>query len=93
MVRRPVLIAAIAGASADASWCMLRAQYINFVADRLLVALGQEKHYHTANPFDWMEMLSLQCAPPTLLVPLPGCVDPLHRRCGHLGGCHCPLAS
>lgn len=36
-------------------------QYINFVADRLLVALGQEKHYHTPNPFDWMEMLSLQC--------------------------------
>ncbi len=54
---------AVVGTIADASWCGLRAQYINFVADRLLVALGQEKHYHTSNPFDWMEMLSLQCAP------------------------------
>lgn len=35
-------------------------EYINFVADRLLVALGQEKHFNTPNPFDWMEMLSLQ---------------------------------
>jgi ribonucleoside-diphosphate reductase beta chain len=35
-------------------------QYIEFVADRLLVALGQEKVYHTANPFPWMEMISLQ---------------------------------
>lgn len=35
-------------------------QYIEFVADRLLVALGQEKHYHAANPFPWMELISLQ---------------------------------
>ena len=38
----------------------LMSQYIDFVADRLLVALGQEKHYGTPNPFDWMELLSLQ---------------------------------
>ena len=38
----------------------LMSQYIKFVADRLLVALGCEKLYHTANPFDWMEMISLQ---------------------------------
>ena len=45
----------------------LMSQYIDFVADRLLVALGQDKHYNTPNPFDWMEMLSLQCAPPLTL--------------------------
>ncbi|EIE24916.1 hypothetical protein COCSUDRAFT_47007 [Coccomyxa subellipsoidea C-169] len=38
----------------------LMGQYINYVADRLLVALGCDKLYHTANPFDWMEMISLQ---------------------------------
>ena len=38
----------------------LMSQYIEFVADRLLVALGNEKVYNVANPFDWMEMLSLQ---------------------------------
>ena len=35
-------------------------QYIEFVADRLLGMLGLEKHYKTANPFDWMEMISLE---------------------------------
>lgn len=38
----------------------LMAQYIEFVADRLLHALGHDKVYGTANPFDWMEMISLQ---------------------------------
>ena len=41
----------------------LMGEYIEFVADRLLVALGAEKHFAAKNPFDWMEMLSLQCAP------------------------------
>ena len=36
------------------------AQYIEFVADRLLVALGYPKLYNSPNPFDWMEMISLQ---------------------------------
>jgi ribonucleotide reductase beta subunit family protein with ferritin-like domain len=34
-------------------------QYIEFVADRLLVALGCEKHYNATNPFPWMELISL----------------------------------
>jgi len=35
-------------------------EYIQFVADRLLTALGHPKLYNTANPFDWMELISLQ---------------------------------
>ena len=35
-------------------------EYIEFVADRLLVSLGNDKVYGTANPFPWMEMISLQ---------------------------------
>jgi ribonucleoside-diphosphate reductase beta chain len=38
----------------------LMCQYIEFVADRLLVALNCPKVYETANPFDFMEMISLQ---------------------------------
>ena len=34
--------------------------YIEFVADRLLVQLGYPKLFKTANPFDFMEMISLQ---------------------------------
>jgi ribonucleoside-diphosphate reductase subunit M2 len=37
----------------------LMKQYIEFVADRLLVALGNEKVYKSANPFDFMENISL----------------------------------
>ncbi|EFZ01006.1 ribonucleotide reductase small subunit [Metarhizium robertsii] len=37
----------------------LMKQYIEFVADRLLVALGNEKVYKTSNPFDFMENISL----------------------------------
>lgn len=33
--------------------------YIEFVADRLLVALGNQKFYKVANPFDFMESISL----------------------------------
>ena len=40
----------------------MMSDYICFVADRLLVSLGHDKHYNAANPFDWMEMISLQCA-------------------------------
>ena len=35
-------------------------QYIEFVADRLLVALGCPKAYNVTNPFDFMELISLQ---------------------------------
>lgn len=38
----------------------LMSQYIKFVADRLLVALGCQKKYNVENPFDWMEFISLQ---------------------------------
>jgi ribonucleoside-diphosphate reductase beta chain len=38
----------------------LMTQYIEFVADRLLVELGNEKVYHSTNPFDFMDMISLQ---------------------------------
>ncbi|MEN9302853.1 MAG: hypothetical protein RL264_1282 [Bacteroidota bacterium] len=38
----------------------LMSQYIEFVADRLLVELGNEKVYNTTNPFDFMDMISLQ---------------------------------
>jgi ribonucleoside-diphosphate reductase beta chain len=35
-------------------------QYIEFVADRWVVQLGFEKIYKTSNPFDFMEMISLE---------------------------------
>ena len=38
----------------------LMSQYIEFCADRLIVALGYEKLYNVKNPFDFMEMISLQ---------------------------------
>jgi ribonucleoside-diphosphate reductase subunit M2 len=38
----------------------LMIKYIEFCADRLLVALECEKKYNTPNPFDWMESISLQ---------------------------------
>ena len=38
----------------------LMSQYIEFVADRLVVQLGYEKIYKTSNPFDFMEMISLE---------------------------------
>jgi len=40
--------------------CDLMCQYIEFVADRLLLALGCPKFYNAGNPFDFMEMISLQ---------------------------------
>src|SRR6187401_863203 len=38
----------------------LMQKYIEFVADRLLLELGNEKVYHATNPFVFMEMISLQ---------------------------------
>ncbi|ORZ34822.1 reductase M2 polypeptide variant 3d [Catenaria anguillulae PL171] len=38
----------------------LMSRYIEFVADRLLVALGCDKVYEVENPFDFMELISLQ---------------------------------
>jgi len=38
----------------------LMSQYIEFVADRLVVQLGYNKIYNSSNPFDFMEMISLE---------------------------------
>mgnify|MGYP005850250403 CR=1 FL=1 len=38
----------------------LMCQYIEFCADRLLVALDCPRYYKASNPFEWMEMISLQ---------------------------------
>lgn len=38
----------------------LMSQYIKFVADHLLFALGVPKLWKVQNPFEWMEMISLQ---------------------------------
>ena len=38
----------------------LMGQYIEFVADRLLVQLGCSKFYNTPNPFSFMELISLE---------------------------------
>ena len=46
---------ALIGMNAD-----LMARYIEFVADRLSLSLGCGKLYDAANPFDFMEQLSLQ---------------------------------
>jgi ribonucleoside-diphosphate reductase beta chain len=35
-------------------------QYIEFVADHWLEQLGAPKHFNTKNPFDWMELISLE---------------------------------
>jgi ribonucleoside-diphosphate reductase subunit M2 len=37
----------------------LMCQYIEFVADRLLVALGNKKYFQATNPFDFMDNISL----------------------------------
>ena len=38
----------------------LMTQYLEFVTDRLLVELQCEKEYNSSNPFDFMDMISLQ---------------------------------
>jgi ribonucleotide reductase beta subunit family protein with ferritin-like domain len=38
----------------------LMSQYIEYVADRLLVQLGYDKIYNASNPFNFMEMISLE---------------------------------
>lgn len=40
--------------------CTMMCRYIEYVADRLLVALGCAKVYRVENPFDFMELISLQ---------------------------------
>ena len=38
----------------------LMSQYIEYVADRLLLMFSLEKVYHKENPFDWMELIAVQ---------------------------------
>jgi ribonucleoside-diphosphate reductase subunit M2 len=38
----------------------LMSDYVEYVADHLLGQLGMEKEYNATNPFDWMELISLQ---------------------------------
>lgn len=40
--------------------CAMMSQYIEFVADRLLGELGVARIYNTKNPFDFMELISLE---------------------------------
>jgi len=35
-------------------------QYIEFVADRLCIQLGYDKIYNSNNPFDFMELISVE---------------------------------
>jgi ribonucleotide reductase beta subunit family protein with ferritin-like domain len=35
-------------------------QYIEFIADRLLKELGVDPYYKSTNPFDWMELISME---------------------------------
>lgn len=39
---------------------VLMTQYLEFVTDRLLVELGCDREYNATNPFDFMDMISLQ---------------------------------
>jgi ribonucleoside-diphosphate reductase subunit M2 len=39
---------------------LMMTQYIQFVADRLCLQLGYKKIYNVLNPFDWMELISLE---------------------------------
>ncbi len=38
----------------------LMIEYIEYIADRLLLMLGLDKIYNAKNPFDWMEAISIQ---------------------------------
>jgi ribonucleoside-diphosphate reductase subunit M2 len=39
---------------------VMMSQYIEFVADRLAVQLGTQKIFGTPNPFDFMDLISLE---------------------------------
>lgn len=38
----------------------LMCQYVEYVADHLLVSLGLEKQYNAFNPFEWMHLISVE---------------------------------
>jgi ribonucleoside-diphosphate reductase subunit M2 len=39
---------------------IMKCNFIKFCGDQLLIALGCRRHYKIGNPFEWMEMISLQ---------------------------------
>jgi len=47
-------------AASDGIVLEMMTRYIEFVADRLLTALGHSKLFGSTNPFDWMDLISLQ---------------------------------
>ena len=49
----------------------LMSQYIEFCADRLLVALDAPKLYHAVNPFDWMGERGWRVEPSSPIPPQP----------------------
>ncbi len=52
---RDALPVRLIGMNAD-----LMCQYIEFVSDRLLQALGVPKIFHASNPFDFMDLISME---------------------------------
>jgi ribonucleoside-diphosphate reductase beta chain len=52
---RESLHVALIGMNAD-----LMVEYVQFVADRLCTQLGVPKLYNQPNPFDWMELISME---------------------------------
>ena len=38
----------------------LMSQYIEYIADRLMVQLGYSKIFHSSNPFSFMELISIE---------------------------------
>ena len=77
------LSVSLVGMNAD-----MMAEYIRFIADRLVVALGYEKLYNASNPFDWMEMISLQCVYHVRTLPL-SIVYCCHHLCSSVAICSC----
>ncbi len=39
---------------------IMMCNYIKFCANRLLIALGCSRYHKIGNPFEWMEVISLQ---------------------------------
>jgi len=54
----------------------LMCQYIEFVADNLLVSLGVSKYYNVDNPLEFMNALSLQGKPTSLNIVRVNIRDP-----------------
>jgi len=64
----------------------LMCQYIEFVADRLLISLGNDKIYNKTNPFDFMDMISLEGKTERRITVL---TTPVHWTTQHNCQSHC----